>query len=81
MKHVVVSVFDAATELYGRPVFVSAVGVAVRSFGDEVNRGEGDVGKHPEDFSLFQLGEFDDATGHFSGRVMLLARAENLKEK
>jgi hypothetical protein len=61
----VVSVRDSATEGFGRPVFVQAVGQALRSFGDEINRvaGDNDLNKHPEHFDLYHLGTFDDELG------------------
>lgn len=39
--------------------------VAVRLLADSVEAKEGICGKHPEDFQLFQLGEFDDQSGQF----------------
>lgn len=65
MKQVVCAVFDQAAGVYGRPIFVVAVGQATRSFTDEVNRSAADnaMNQHPGDFSLFQLGEYDDVTG------------------
>lgn len=67
MKVVVVSIRDSAAEVYGQPQYVSAVGVAVRGFTDQINRNEpGNVMfAHPEHFDLLKLGTFDDATGVF----------------
>ncbi len=67
MKMIVCSIRDRAAEAYGRPFFLPAVGVAIRSFQDEVNRRAEDnqVFQHPDDFDLFELGSFDDATGKF----------------
>ena len=42
MLQVIVSVKDTAAQAFGRPVFVPAVPVAVRSFRDEVNRKDSD---------------------------------------
>ena len=76
---VVVSVKDLAAQAFGRPVFVGAVGVAVRSFSDEVTRDVPDnqMHAHPADFELYQVGEFDDATGALSpvNPPRLLSRA------
>lgn len=65
MKTIVVSVFDKAASVYGRPVFAAAEGIAVRSFRDEVNRAERDntMNQHPADFDLYVIGAFDDVTG------------------
>lgn len=64
----VVSVFDQAVGAFGRPIFVPATGQAVRSFSDEVNSSppNSDLSKHPEDFSLYALGSYDDLSGSFS---------------
>jgi len=65
MKHVIVAVRDRAADTFGRPFFVSAVGQAIRSFSDEVNRADKDnpLWNHPEDFDLYELGSFDDDSG------------------
>ena len=67
MKMVICSIRDSAADAYGRPFFLPSVGVAIRSFTDEVNRPSEDnqIYQHPEDFDLFELGEFDDTTGRF----------------
>lgn len=68
MVLIVLSVYDRAAQAYGRPLFMPAVGVAVRSFTDEVNRedAQNDMFKHPEHFELFELGSFDDSSGRFT---------------
>lgn len=68
MIYQVVSVYDRAADAFGRPVFALALGQAIRSFQDEINRNERDntMHAHPEDYDLFHLGEFDDATGKFT---------------
>lgn len=65
MKLVIASVRDVKSEAYGRPFFVNSVGVAIRSFDDEVNRAAEDniMYHHPADFALFQIGTFDDSDG------------------
>lgn len=56
---------DAVAEAYGTPFFVSAVGLAIRSFVDEVRREDSQsaIAAHPSDFCLYVLGTFDPATG------------------
>jgi hypothetical protein len=68
MKLVLCSVKDRAADAYGRPMFVPSVGVAIRSFSDEVNRKDADnqLFNHPDDFDLYEFGEFDDNTGLFT---------------
>jgi len=68
MKQVICTVKDRAADAYGRPMFVPSAGVAIRSFSDEINRNnaENQLYNHPDDFDLYELGEFDDNTGLFS---------------
>lgn len=65
MIHIMIAVRDVKSEAYGRPFFVNSVGVAIRSFDDEVNRPheENMMYNHPGDFSLYEIGTFDDQTG------------------
>jgi hypothetical protein len=68
MKQIICTVKDRAADAYGRPMFVPSAGVAIRSFSDEINRNhaENQLYNHPDDFDLYELGEFDDNTGLFS---------------
>lgn len=67
MKMVICSIRDSAADAYGRPFFLPSVGVAIRSFTDEINRPAEDnqIYQHPEDFDLFELGVFDDSNAKF----------------
>ena len=65
MRYKVVSVRDRAVATFGQPIFCSAIGQAVRSFGDEIKNTSSPFNKHPEDYDLYYLGEFDDDTGEF----------------
>jgi hypothetical protein len=68
MKQIICTVKDRAADAYGRPMFVPSAGVAIRSFSDEINRNNADnqLFNHPDDFDLYELGEFDDNTGLFA---------------
>ena len=67
MKMIVLTIKDRAADAYGRPFYVPSVGVAIRSFQDEVNRASEDnqMFHHPDDFDLFELGAFFDDSGLF----------------
>lgn len=85
---VVVAVKDLAVGAFSRPVFVPSVGVAMRSFRDEVMRqakpGENQMFDHPEDFELWLLAEFDEDTGVFTskmdGQLSRIMRGKDVKE-
>lgn len=68
MIYKVLAIHDKAAECFGRPVFAVAIGAAVRSFQDEVNRDDPQnaMHGHAKDFDLYELGEYDDSTGRFS---------------
>lgn len=65
MLHFVFTVYDSKAEAYLQPLFVKSKGEAIRSFSDEVNREDSLLFKHVEDFTLFQLGSWDDQTAQF----------------
>lgn len=66
MKILVFSVYDSKAQAYGTPFFMQSVGTAVRMFSDLVNEPKTTVAAHPEDYTLFQIGEFDDGPGVLS---------------
>lgn len=67
MRYKIVSVRDRAVDAFGPPFFVVNHGAAIRSFGDEIKRSDpnNNLNKHPEDYDLYALGEFDDDSGTF----------------
>lgn len=68
MIYKIVAVHDRAAAAYGRPIFALAIGQAIRSFQDEIRRvaPDNEMNRHPEDYDLYELGEFDDNTGQFT---------------
>lgn len=85
MISVIVSVKDNAAEAFGRPMYLQSVGVAIRSFTDEVNREDKDnsLYHHPDDFDLYDFGVFDDSTGKFELREIpnVIVRGKDVKIK
>lgn len=57
------AVRDRAVDAFGQPIFVVAIGEAVRSFTDEVNNAQSPFNRHPGDYDLYHIGSFDDASG------------------
>ncbi len=53
-------VFDVKSGVYDRPFCAVADGAAVRSFSDICVNAEHPIGQHPEDYSLYWLGAFND---------------------
>lgn len=82
MLQFVVSVQDRASGVFMRPFFVPHRNIAIRDFTDEVNRKADDnqLSKHPDDFDLYLLGQFDDNTGVFTSEngPVVLVRAKDV---
>lgn len=65
MKLVIVAVQDRALAAFNRPFFVPTRGAAIRAFSDEINKTDSPMHAHPDDFDLYELGNWDDETGKF----------------
>lgn len=62
----VFGVRDAKAVAFLQPFFSNSTGAAVRAFSDAVNEdGKSMIAKHPEDYNLYELADFNDATGEF----------------
>ena len=66
MKVQIISVYDSKTKVFGQPQYFINIPTALRSWGDTVNNPQDTTYKHPEDFTLFHLGEYDDENGTFT---------------
>lgn len=62
------AVFDVKSATYGQPMFFISEGAAIRAFADVADESSSLICKHPEDFSLYEVGSFDDQTGLFTVR-------------
>jgi len=65
MIYKIFSVFDSKAEGYLQPFMLSSKGEALRGFINLANKPEHDFHIHAEDFTLFELGSFDDQTAKF----------------
>lgn len=63
MKLKMYAVYDSKVETYAQPFFLPTNGAAIRSWIGAVNDETTMFAKHPEDYTLFELGEYDDETG------------------
>jgi hypothetical protein len=66
MKLQIFAVYDSKAEAYLSPFFMQSKGQAIRAFGNSASDASTDLGRHPEDFTLFHLGEYDDQNASFS---------------
>lgn len=57
------AVWDNAVGSYNSMHDALTEGVAIRNFSDVASNAQSPLAKHPNDFSLHMLGEFDTVTG------------------
>lgn len=82
--HIIIAVYDRQLDAYMRPFTAQSAGQAIRSFSDEVNRTESELNKHPEDYELHKLAEWDENSGKIWAAIEgpeQLAIASNLIER
>lgn len=63
MVRCVYAAWDEKAGVYLTPFFCVRQEVAIRSFAAALSKPELEMALFPKDFSLFELGEFDDETG------------------
>ncbi len=59
------SIYDEKSECFGQPFFVPAIGIATRHFTDAVHNPESMMAKYPEDFTLYQIGFWNNHDSKF----------------
>lgn len=70
----VYSVFDEKAKSFAPPFCMHTDGQATRGFGDACEDPKSLMSKHPQDYSLYKLGSFDD----FEGKMIPLNQPELL---
>ena len=59
----VFAVHDAKAEAYMQPFFMANKGTAIRAMTETLTGASNQFQKYPEDFTLSELGEYDDSNG------------------
>lgn len=57
------SIRDTVAVYFERPFYARTNGEAIRSFSDAVNEPKSPFNAHPEQFLLYEVGDFDEQTG------------------
>ena len=60
------AIHDDKAQCFSNPFFLPHRGLAIRNFSDLVVDPQSNVSKHPSDFKLYQIGEYDDCSGGLS---------------
>jgi len=66
MLHKLYVIFDNASGLYASPTLAVTEAEVRRNFSTIVNAEGNAISANPQDFSLYELGIFDNETGKFS---------------
>lgn len=66
MKFKVFSVRDSKVDAFMRPFFAQTTGEGLRIWEDSVKSEGSGFQKHPDDYCLFEIGEFDSEKGLLS---------------
>lgn len=79
MIHQAFAIKDTKAAAFAPPFFMPRMEAAVRAFTDACSGGDTMLTKHPDDFALYCIGEYDDARGLLLGiddpRFVITARA------
>lgn len=57
------TVYDSKAEAYMHPFVMRSRGEALRAWESEVNNEQSNFSRFPADFTLFEIGVFDEASG------------------
>lgn len=73
--HNVYAIYDSKAEGYSQPFFCINDAIAGRMFGDACNDESADISRHPEDYTLFKIGEWNSVEGKLSGCTPVAVRS------
>ena len=60
------SILDTKAKAYMTPQFHMTADVAIRDFTERANDGQSMISRYPEDFALFEIGEFNALKGEMN---------------
>ena len=60
MIHKIFTIHDSKAQAFLPPFILPRAEMAERTFGDCINSADHQFGQHPDDYTLFELGAFDD---------------------
>jgi len=69
MKQQIYAVYDQCSGIYDSPHFGNADAIVKRSFMDIATAADNAISKHPEHYSLWRLGAWDNTTGKINNEA------------
>jgi len=70
------AILDGAAKAYGPPMVFTTNGLAIREFQAIAENSANHIKKHPEDFSLWEIGEYDSDTAQVDAALGLKPLAQ-----
>lgn len=82
MEHKVFTVFDDKANCFMPPFFQHTTDMAKRVFADAVRQNDHPFHLNPLDYTLYEIGVFDDSTGQImpSKKIIMLSTATEVLE-
>ena len=72
MIHNMYAVYDEKAKAHLPPFILPELGMAIRTFTDCINAPDHSFGKHPYDYTLYEIATFDDKTATLKpGRALI----------
>lgn len=62
----VLTVYDSKAEAYLPPFYMRTTAEAIRAFEATCNDTESNMSRYPEDYTLFEIGDWDDDKGNIT---------------
>lgn len=63
LNHKIFCFKDSKSNTYGPPITAQTKGMFLRDVMEELNKGQAIWARHPMDFSIYELGEYDSRSG------------------
>lgn len=81
MKTKIFAIYDGKAKMFAVPFFMQTLGMAVRAFQDITQDQNTTIARHPEDFTMYEIGEYDDSTASLEAKnpMQLIAVASEFK--
>lgn len=72
MDKLAFAVYDEKTKCHLQPFFLNTLAEAIRAITDVVNQKGHNFNLHPQDYTLFQIGIFNQETGIFTSEYQVI---------
>lgn len=78
------AVRDVKADAFGSPMSIATKGLALRSFGDACVAPNSELCRFPDDYMLYELGEYDPNSGQITSHrlpVFIISASDIVKER